>query len=122
MAEKYKGKLIIGLTEELTVIGKNNKRERVTARIDTGATKSSIDSGLAKELQLGPVTKTRMIRSAHGNALRPIVDVDLRMNGKKINAEFTIADRAHMKYKMLIGQNILKHGFLIDPQKNGAVL
>jgi hypothetical protein len=28
-----------------------------------------------------------------------------------------VADRSHLKYKILIGQNILKKGFIIDPQK-----
>ena len=34
-----------------------------------------------------------------------------------MKSEFTIADRTHMKYKILVGQNILKEGFLVDPMK-----
>ena len=42
----------------------------------------------------------------------------IKMNGLVIEAEFTLADRAHMNYPLLIGQNILKKGnFLIDPNK-----
>ncbi len=35
-----------------------------------------------------------------------------------MKVHFSIADRAHMKYKVLIGKNILKKGFLIDPSKD----
>ena len=34
-----------------------------------------------------------------------------------MEAECTVADRSHMKYKMLIGQNVLKKGFIIDPEE-----
>ena len=37
---------------------------------------------------------------------------------KKIKAQFTLADRSHMRYPVLIGQNILKQGFLINPNKD----
>ena len=115
--KKYNGKVIIGLTENVTIMnGKEIKN--ITARIDTGATKSSIDSKLAASLSLGPIIKTRIIKSAHGHALRPIIKVRIRLAGIIIKKEFTVADRAHMKYKILIGQNILKKKFLIDPSKD----
>jgi hypothetical protein len=38
--------------------------------------------------------------------------------GRKMRAYFTIADRVHMKYRVLVGLNILKRGFLVDPSKN----
>jgi hypothetical protein len=112
---KYRNKIVIGLSEKVTVIGK--KRKSIVARIDTGATKSSIDARLAAELALGPVIKTKMVKSAAGNKLRPVIKAKIKMSGKTINSEFTIADRSHMKYRCLIGQNVLKSGFLIDPSK-----
>lgn len=87
------------------------------ARIDTGATKSSVDARLAAELALGPVIKTKLVKSAAGNKLRPVIKASIRISGKSLKSEFTIADRSHMKYRVLIGQNILKKGFLIDPTK-----
>ena len=87
------------------------------AKIDTGATKSSIDTNLAAKLRLGPVIKSKLIKSAHGSKLRPIIEATIELAGNVIKSEFTLADRAHMKYSILIGQNILKHGFLIDPSK-----
>ena len=108
-------KAIIGLTEKVKVIGKKGKSKTLMARIDTGATISSIDAKLAANLHLGPVVRTKLVKSAHGNKTRPVIPVKLKMAGKEIKSEFTIADRKHMKYAVLIGQNILKKGFLIDP-------
>jgi len=114
-----KGKIILGLIEEIVVIGK--KEEKVIARIDTGATASSIDIYLASKLQLGPITNTKVVKSASGVKKRPILKAKIKLDGEIIEAEFTLADRSHMTYPVLIGQNILKNGnFLIDPRK-GAV-
>jgi len=113
----YKDKTVIGLTERALVIGPGGKKE-VIARIDTGATKSSIDVKLAAKLKLGPVLKAKLVKSASGVTLRPMVEVDIHMANKKFKSEFTIADRSHMKYRILIGQNILSNnGFIIDPSK-----
>ncbi len=110
-------KTIIGLTEKVTIIGKKKSQKRLIAKVDTGATKSSMDSRLAARMHLGPVIKTKLVKSAHGNRLRPVIEAHIKIAGKKLKAEFTLADRIHMKYHVLIGQNILKHGFLIDPSK-----
>ena len=119
MAEhvRVKGRIIVGLTENIKLISSEGLNEEVVAKVDTGATKSSIDTRLAKKLKLGPVIKSKMIKSAHGNQLRPIIEAEILLAGKKIKTEFTLADRNHMKYKMLIGVNILKEGFLVDPAK-----
>lgn len=88
------------------------------ARIDTGATSSSIDNKLANELGLVPITKSKIVKSAYGVKRRPVVKAKVKMDGFTIEEEFTLADRSHMTYKLLIGQNILKKGdFLIDPNK-----
>jgi len=116
----YKNKTIIGLIENISVLGKNNQKIDLLARIDTGATKSSIDKKIAMDLELGPVIKTKLIRSAHGHSFRPVINVNIILEEKKLRGEFSLADRKHMKYKVLIGQNILKKGFLIDPLKNNS--
>lgn len=110
--------VIIGLTEVVVLRGNNNKKEELTARIDSGATSSSIDLDLAESLQLGPVIRSKMVKSAHGVRKRPIVKAIININGSLMEAEFTLADRSRMTYQLLIGQNILKQGnFLIDPNK-----
>ena len=103
-------KTVVGLVEEVEM---NN--HPVLARIDTGAATSSIDLGLASELQLGPLVAKRTIISAHGRRTRPVVKAVVRIKGRKIRASFTIIHRAHMEYPILIGRNILKKNFLIDP-------
>jgi hypothetical protein len=109
--------MTLGLTEKITIIGENVEEE-VVARVDSGATASSVDSALAEKLQLGPITRTKIVKSASGVVKRPIIKVKVRLNGMEMEAEFNLADRSHMTYEVLIGQNILKEGkFLIDPLK-----
>ena len=109
-------KTIIGLTAHIVIFGKKGKKE-VLARVDTGATKSSMDHTLAKELELGPGLKHAKVKSAHGVRYRPIVTADILIAGHAMQSEFTLAEREHMRFQVLIGQNILKKGFLIDPSK-----
>lgn len=109
-------KIILGLIEKITVLGE--QEETVIARIDTGATSSSIDYSLAAKLKLGPITKSKTIKSASGTLKRPIIHVTVNLHGQVLDAEFSLADRSHLKYAVLIGQNILKTGnFLIDPNR-----
>jgi len=115
---KVNGNIVVGLTEDIIMLPGNGNSKQVTAKIDTGATRSSIDIKLASKLSLGPVIKSKMVRSAHGNKLRPVIEAELLLAGKKLKSEFTLADRTQMKYAILIGVNVLKHGFLIDPSIN----
>jgi hypothetical protein len=115
--ERVNGCIIIGLTENIELISGNGNKEELVAKVDTGATKSSIDTRLATKLKLGPVTRTKMVKSAHGHQMRPVIEAEIMIAGKKIKAEFTLADRTHMRYQVLVGVNILKNGFLIDPSK-----
>ena len=115
--DKYKDRAIVGFVEIVIVSGNNNKKKKLKARIDTGAEKSSIDARLAAELNLGPILKRKLITSAHGHTIRPVMEARLQLAKQDIKSEFTIADRSHMKYKILVGQNKLKKGFLIDPMR-----
>ena len=114
---KKEKKKVIGLTEPVVLIGES-KRKKVVAKIDTGADKSSIDMNLAAELKLGPVVKTSLIKSASGSLVRPIIRSSVVFAGQEMKVYFTVADRKHMKYRILIGRNILKKGFLIDPSRD----
>lgn len=108
---------VLGLIVPVKVFGKGVIKT-VLGRVDTGATKSSIDAKLASELKAGPILETKLVKSAHGHALRPIIRLAIELEQEKVEAAFTIADRSHMKYLILIGQNVLKQGkFLIDPLK-----
>ena len=115
--KKVNGKIIVGLTENVKLLSNNGQNIEVPAKIDTGATGSSIDIKLASKLNLGPVIKSKMIKSAHGNKLRPVIEAEIILAGKKIKSEFTLADRTHMKFDVLIGVNVLKNSYLVDPSK-----
>ncbi|MBD3303510.1 hypothetical protein GF343_00025 [Candidatus Woesearchaeota archaeon] len=107
----------VGFIEKITVYGPKGQRT-VTARVDTGAARNSIDKNLAKKLGLNKIIKHKVIKSAHGVKKRPIVKTKLKIAGKTLNnMTFTLADRKHMKYDVLIGRNTLKEGFVVDPGK-----
>ena len=114
-----KDKTVIKLIEEITLISKNCECDKkVLAKIDTGASKSSIDTKLASEIRLGPIVMTKLVKSAHGNSLRPVVEAKIKLAGKEINTQFTLADRKHMKYPVLIGINTIRgKDFLVDPNE-----
>src|SRR3989344_8017845 len=95
--KKRNGRIVIGLTEKVRVHN-GRSRKPVIAKIDSGATKSSIDTNLAAKLRLGPVIKSKLVKSAHGSKLRPIIEATIELSGEVIKSEFTLADRAHMKY------------------------
>lgn len=113
----FKDRTVIGLSEIITIKG-SDESTKIKARIDTGATLSSMDLRLAAELGLGPVTRTKFVRSAQGSKVKPVIKASIEIEGRKISASFTLSDRKHMTYRVLIGQNVLKMGFLIDPQRN----
>lgn len=113
------GRTIIGLTEKVIVFGTNGRKMDMVARIDTGATNSSIDLKAAGRLELGPIKRTQLVKSASGKGRRAIVSVKIKLDGKLLEDDFTVAERKHLTYPILIGQNILKKGdFLIDPNKD----
>ncbi|MEA3379112.1 MAG: RimK/LysX family protein [Nanoarchaeota archaeon] len=105
-------KVIIGLTEKIEIEGM-----KIIAKIDTGANNNSICKTLAKELKLGPVIKNILIKAPNGSELRPVIKAKLKIHNKTMETTFNIADRSKMKYSVLIGQKVLKQGFLIDPTK-----
>ncbi|MBW2982055.1 RimK/LysX family protein [Candidatus Woesearchaeota archaeon] len=115
-AQKKRKKEVIGLTEKIMLIGPKKARMLI-ARIDTGATLGSIDKNIAKELKLGPVLRTKLVKSSHGQSHRPVIKASVKIGSRRIKARFTLADRRDLKYKVLIGQNILKKRFMIDPDK-----
>lgn len=115
---KIQEKTILGLTEKVTLYNMEKEPIEIVARIDTGAQNSSIDQALAAELRLGPIIKSKKIKQSSGITVRPVIETEVSLQGKRITAEFTISNREHMKYQALIGQNILKHGFLIDPSRS----
>lgn len=105
-------KIVLGLVENVKING-----IQVKAKIDTGADRSSICNSLIKKLNLISAGKKRIIRSSTGSEKREVYTAELELKNKIFNLEFTAAKREHLNYKVLIGQDILKSGFIIDPSK-----
>ncbi|MCB9359225.1 ATP-dependent zinc protease [Candidatus Woesearchaeota archaeon] len=115
---EMKQEKIIGLTEKVTLIGNNGHSKTIIARIDTGAVISSIDMKLAAELELGPVTKTKKVKNSNGISERPVVRCIFKLKNEEYRVDVTLADRSRLKYRALIGQNLLKKTkFLVNPRK-----
>lgn len=107
-------RLYLGLIEEVVL----ENGVKLKAKIDTGADSSSIDRDIAEMLGDKKVISHKIIRSALGRHKRPTIMVGIEILGKTFNEKFTISDRGHMKYKVLIGNDILKkEKFLVDPCK-----
>lgn len=62
-----------------------------------------------------PVHDRRDIRSSNGQIQhRVVVKTTLSVAGHRIPAEFTLTDRDEMGFRMLVGREALRQGFLVD--------
>ncbi len=104
--------LVIGLIEDIKING-----NEVKAKIDTGADRSSICRSLITKLNLTRIGKNRTIRSSTGTEKREVYIAKVEIKGKIFESEFTLAKREHLNYSVLIGNDILKKGFLVNPLK-----
>lgn len=103
---------VVGFVESLSIHDKI-----ISAKIDTGADTSSIDIGLAAELQLGPVIQKSRIKSSHGRTRRAVIALTFTLAGATVHGLFNLSDRHKLRHKVLVGKNILKQGFIVDPLK-----
>lgn len=92
----------------------------VLAKVDTGASRTSVDTELAAKVGLGPVTDIVKVRAAASAQpeTRPLVLAKLRLGDQEFELPVSITDRTDMKYPVIIGMDILEMGnFLIDVSK-----
>ena len=121
---------------ELQIVG-------VPVRIDTGAKTSAIwaseiiekDGTLSFKL-FGPNSQfytgeaistnsysQRKVASSFGTKQRRyIVRLLVVIEGRKIRASFTLADRSQQSYPILIGRNVLRGKFLVDVKLGGLLV
>ena len=114
------------------------------ARIDTGATTSSIDArdvrtferdgrkwvsfrvfarsgGESKEYEL-PVARTVRIKQHGGESLERIsVMLTFRMGHLTLEREFTLTDRSKFEYPVLVGRNIINGIAAVDPSRRNVL-
>jgi len=104
------GVLHVGVFEKIEVVNLLGERHEVKVKIDTGAFRSSIDKGLAKELGLlDPENVLWEIgfRSALGREERKVVGVTFYLKGRKVKTSASVSDRSKLKRLMIIGRRDL---------------
>lgn len=126
---------IIGATDivDFPDLGWNN----VPVRIDSGAATSAIHCSRVKLVIEEEVTrlhfyldtkkgapqqlfsvsdfKETTIRNSFGKEeKRYVIKTGIRIFGRKIRAEFSLANRRKMRYPVLLGRKFLKNRFIID--------
>lgn len=128
------GKLILGDEEWVFVPG---LKEAFKARVDTGATTSSInaadtvdferdgkdwvkfkiehDGTTTKEISL-PVERWVKIKqsSAEGTQRRAVVVASIQIGDLKDKTEFTLADRTHLSFPILLGRSFFRDVAVVD--------
>lgn len=109
------------------------------AKIDTGAQTSALHASDVTEFSRGeadwvrftvhpwqrndldavilerPVHDRRTVRSSSGHAEeRLVVLMDVRLCGRRASSEITLTSRPEMVFRMLIGREALRQGFIVD--------
>jgi RimK family alpha-L-glutamate ligase len=103
------GDSTLGYTSRVRVSGRDGAAT-ATAKSDTGAKRTSIDTDLAGRIGAGPLVGTTDVRSSTGNGTetRPLVDLNLRLDGKWRTVTASITDRSGMRYPVLLGRDVLE--------------
>ncbi len=105
----------IGTRELVKIIGVNGKKIEVSAKIDTGAWRTSIDKTLAEDLGLlekENVLWSKTFKSTLGTEKRPVVNLKYFLAGRKIATIASVANRANLRRPIIIGRRDLG-GFLV---------
>ncbi|WP_435360334.1 RimK family alpha-L-glutamate ligase [Haloarchaeobius sp. DFWS5] len=109
--------VIVGYTEEVVVSGTSDSKT-VIAKSDTGATRTSIDTGLAADIGAGPIKSVMRVKSGslkQGKS-RPVVDLVVGVGGNQHTVTASVEDRSHMDYPILLGRDILTN-YQVDVSK-----
>ena len=66
-----------------------------------------------------PVHDRRTVRSSSGHTEeRLVVLMDLELVGRRVSAEMTLSRRDEMGFRMLVGRQALRQGFVVDPGRS----
>lgn len=124
---------IIGAVEPIYILP---MKSAFDARIDTGATTSSLDADDIKEFERDgekwvsftitnrqsgekyefekPILKSVKIKRIEDREHRVKVNMAVSFGGEQFTAEFTLADRDKFEYQALVGRNILSGRAIVD--------
>ena len=65
------------------------------------------------------VIAQRSIRSSSGHSeVRHVVAMDISLAGRVVTSEVTLSRRDEMGFRMLVGREALRQGFLVDPRRS----
>lgn len=128
---------IIGTTDRIDIPGFS--MENIRCKTDTGAETSALHCSHVKLVSAGDKEtiqfrlldpshpqykrkifkttnfKTRQIKSSNGiSEERYVITTKIVIFGHTFETEFTLADREHMNFPILLGKRLLKNGFLVD--------
>ena len=110
-------KRLVKVFDRVKIKPHKGKRVFIDVKVDTGAYSTSIDKKLAEKLGLlnsEHILLEKKFKSALGEEIRRLVEVDFVLKGRKIKSCASITSRSHLQYSMIIGRRDLK-GFFIDP-------
>lgn len=133
-------KQVIGQIENIYL---NPPKINLPARIDTGATSSSIHAINIQPFERNGkdwikfdiiydektyTVETKLVKyikvvqsSTKSSQKRAVVELELTMGNIVQNTLFTITDRSHMTYPVLIGRNALKDLLVVDVAKKNTL-
>jgi hypothetical protein len=127
VAASAEEKLTIGEVEDVILLPWG---VRMPARIDTGASQSSMDArdleikGDMAEFRLHkrygglhlqlPIIEWQDVRSSEARERRPMVEIELCLGPKRLRTKVSLNDRSMVKYPIIIGRDVLKHNFVVD--------
>ncbi|OGP63180.1 MAG: hypothetical protein A2170_12005 [Deltaproteobacteria bacterium RBG_13_53_10] len=120
-------KITIGEVEEVILLP---WQVRMPARIDTGASQSSIDAQDLKiednmaEFRLRkrhgglrlrlPVIEWQDVLSSEARDRRPVVEMEFCLGPRRIRTKVSLNDRSMVKYPLIIGRDVLRNNFVVD--------
>lgn len=123
-------RITIGAVEDVVLLP---WKVAIQARVDTGATTSSLDARDIKELPGkkeiefrlpercgGHLVRRRLrgwrtVTSSDGKSeRRPVVNMEFQLGERSFNSKVTLTDRSHMKFPMLLGRNTLGGRYIVD--------
>jgi hypothetical protein len=115
----------------------------IKAKLDTGARTSSLHAFDVEEVRRGetsmvrfgihpwqdtgedavvvefPIHDHRQVRSSSGHTEdRIVVLMDVVLRGRAVTAEVTLTNRDEMGFRMLIGREALRQGFIVDAARS----
>lgn len=108
----------VGEREEVLLTSPDGETVKTIARIDTGASASSIDRGLAEELGLELAdAPTVTVQSSLGEEERPVVGVGLQLAGDSRPMKVSVSDRSDLGEKVLLGRDDLAGSSVVVGQR-----